>query len=46
MSYYEEITRSMTYLSKKKDTIFLGQAVTYPGTAMFGTLKNVDKKKK
>tara|TARA_B100000900_G_scaffold348893_1_gene314812 strand:+ start:4663 stop:5190 length:528 start_codon:yes stop_codon:yes gene_type:complete len=46
MTYYEEITRSMTYLSKKKDTIFLGQAVTYPGTAMFGTLKNVNKKKK
>ena len=36
----------MEYLSKKKNTIFLGQAVRVPGTAMFNTLKDIDKKKK
>jgi len=46
MKYFKELKRSMEYLAKKKNSIFLGQAVEVPGTAMYNTLKNVDKKKK
>mgnify|MGYP001163962506 CR=1 FL=1 len=46
MKYFDEIKKSMEYLSKKKNTVFLGQAVSVPGTAMFNTLKDIDKKKK
>ena len=35
----------MHYLSKKNNSIFLGQAVEVPGTAMSNTLKNINKKK-
>ncbi len=45
MKYFEELKKSMTFLSKKKKVIFIGQAVSYPGTAMYNTLKDVDKKK-
>ena len=38
-----ELKRSMEYLGEKKDTLFVGQAVEVPGTAMSNTLKNVDK---
>ena len=34
----------MDFLGKKKNTIFIGQAVEVPGTAMFKTLINVPKK--
>lgn len=46
MNYREEMTRSMTMLGEKENTIFLGQSVLYKGTAMFGTLKGVDDSKK
>ena len=36
----------MTYISKSKKSIFIGQAVEVEGTAMYKTLINVDKKKK
>ena len=35
----------MNYLSENKKTIFLGQAVNVPGTAMHNTLKQIKKKK-
>ena len=35
----------MDFLGSKGDTVFLGQAVEYTGTAMSNTLKDVDKKK-
>ncbi len=35
----------MNYLSENKKTIFIGQAVEVPGTAMSNTLKEIDKKK-
>lgn len=41
MRYKEELTKAMTWLGEQPDTFFLGQAVTYPGTAMTNTLKNV-----
>ncbi len=35
----------MEYLGKKNDTIFIGQAVEVPGTAMSNTLKSISSKK-
>ena len=35
----------MDYLAKKPNTVFLGQAVAYKGTAMTNTLKDVPKEK-
>ena len=44
MKYFDELKKSMEYLGSKKDTIFIGQAVEVPGTAMSNTLKNIKKK--
>ena len=41
MKYFDELKRSMEWLGKQSDTIFLGQAVEYAGTAMTNTLKDV-----
>ncbi len=46
MKYVDELVRSMNYLEKKNDTIFLGQSVKYSGNSIFGTLKDVNSKKK
>ena len=45
MTYFDELKKSMDWLGQKKDTIFIGQAVAYPGTAMSNTLKDVDQTK-
>jgi len=45
MKYFEELKKSMNFLSKNKKTIFLGQAVSVPGTAMSNTLKDIDPSK-
>ena len=44
--YFDELKRSMEWLASKEDTIFIGQAVGAPGTAMFNTLKDIDEKKR
>ena len=41
MRYFNELKKSMNYLGRKKDTIFIGQAVEVPGTAMSNTLKDI-----
>jgi pyruvate/2-oxoglutarate/acetoin dehydrogenase E1 component len=46
MKYKEELTRAMTWLGDQPDTLFIGQAVECPGTAMFETLKNVSNNKR
>jgi pyruvate/2-oxoglutarate/acetoin dehydrogenase E1 component len=46
MKYFDELKRSMDYLASHPDTIFLGQAVEYAGTAMTNTLKDVSDNKK
>ena len=38
--YFDELKRSMDYLGEQPDTMFLGQAVEYKGTAMTNTLKD------
>lgn len=45
MKYFDELKRSMDWLGQKPDTLFLGQAVEYPGTAITNTLTNVDRSK-
>jgi pyruvate/2-oxoglutarate/acetoin dehydrogenase E1 component len=45
-TYKEELIKSMNFLSKKNNVIFLGQSVNYSGNAIFNTLKNVPKNKK
>ena len=46
MRYFEELKKSMEYMSRSEKTIFIGQAVEVPGTAMSNTLKNINQKKK
>ncbi len=46
MNYIEETKKAMTWLGKQKDTIFLGQTVEYPGSAMFASLADVPKRKR
>ncbi len=45
MKYFDELKRSMDWLSKMPDTIFIGQAVEYPGTAISNTLVDIDQSK-
>ena len=45
MRYFEELKKSMEYMSRSEKTIFIGQAVEVPGTAMTNTLKKIPKKK-
>ena len=45
MKYFEELKKSMNYLAKNKRTIFLGQAVKVPGTAMSNTFKEINPNK-
>jgi hypothetical protein len=34
MKYFDELKKSMDWLAEQSDTLFLGQAVEYPGTAI------------
>ena len=45
MKYFEELKRSMNYLAENKKTVFIGQAVEVPGTAMSNTLKDINPNK-
>ena len=42
MAYFDELKRSMEWLSSKPKTIFIGQAVACGGTAMSNTLRDVN----
>ena len=41
MTYFDELTKAMTWLGEKEDTIFIGQSVAYPGNTLFKTLSGV-----
>jgi pyruvate/2-oxoglutarate/acetoin dehydrogenase E1 component len=45
MKYADELKKSMEWLASKDDTLFIGQAVEYPGTAMSNTVRDIDPKK-
>lgn len=40
-AYRDELLRAMKHLSQIDNSLFLGQAVAVPGTAMYGTLADV-----
>ena len=43
--YFDELQKAMEYLGQQSDTIFIGQAVEYAGTAMTNTLTDVPRNK-
>lgn len=45
MKYFDELKRSMDFLAQDPRTVFIGQAVAVPGTAMTNTLKDVSRDK-
>ena len=45
MKYFDELKRSMDFIASRENTLFVGQAVEYEGTAMSSTLKEIDRKK-
>lgn len=45
LRYKAELERAMKYLGELDNSLFVGQAVRVPGTAMSGTLENVDESK-
>lgn len=45
MKYFDELKKSMNWLGEKSNTMFIGQAVQYPGTAMTNTLVDIDQNK-
>lgn len=44
--YFQELTATMAMLGQRPNTLFMGQAVKYPGTAMFRSLEGVPDSKK
>jgi len=46
MNYSEQLKKAMEMLAEHPDTIFIGQAVVYPGTGMFDSFVNIPKEKK
>ena len=44
MKYFDELKRTMNYLAENEKTVFIGQAVEVPGTAMSNTLKDINLK--
>jgi len=43
--YKDELTKAMTFLAEKDNTIFIGQQIVYAGNPMSTTLGNVPKEK-
>lgn len=46
MNYFDEIKRSMKFISRSKKTLFLGQSVSVPGNLIFKTLEGISEQKK
>jgi len=46
MAYVDELTKTMTWLGTKPNTIFIGQQVKYSGNALFSTLEGVSLEKR
>ncbi len=45
MEYFKELSRAMDFLGQQENSLFLGQAVEYEGTAVKKTLAGIDKSK-
>ena len=46
MSYFDELTKAMTWLGEQPDTVFVGQQMRYPGNGLFNTLSGVPMEKR
>lgn len=46
MKYYEEIKKAMSLLAEHPKTMFIGQAVRYPGTGLYDSLVHIPDEKK
>lgn len=46
MDYTKAIIESMNLISRRKNSIFIGQSVSYPGNLLYKTLKKIDSSKK
>jgi len=46
LTYFDELTRAMTWLGEQPDTVFIGQQVRYPGNSLFKTLEGVPMEKR
>ena len=46
LTYFDELTKAMTWLGERPDTIFLGQSIAYPGNAIYKTLSGVPMEKR
>jgi pyruvate/2-oxoglutarate/acetoin dehydrogenase E1 component len=46
MTFFDELKHTMEWLAEQPNTLFIGQAVGCPGTAMFNTLKEIDPAKR
>ena len=46
MKYYEEIRKAMTLLADHPKSMFIGQAVRYPGTGLYDSLVHIPDNKK
>lgn len=42
MKYFDELKRAMSFLAADPRTVFIGQAVSVPGTAMSNTVAQID----
>lgn len=45
-AYFEELCRTMAWLSERPRAVFVGQAVRFAGTSMFTTLRDVPMEKR
>ena len=45
MKYFDELKRTMEWMAKHPQTLFVGQTVAGPGTFMFQTLRDLPKEK-
>jgi pyruvate/2-oxoglutarate/acetoin dehydrogenase E1 component len=45
MKYFDELKRAMEYLAEDPRTVFMGQAVAVPGTAMSNTLRDIPRQR-
>src|ERR1700756_2370033 len=44
--YFEELCKAMSLLALQPNTLFIGQAVRYPGTAMYNSLSHLPEYKR
>lgn len=42
MKYFDELKRTMEWVAKQSNVLFIGQATGVAGTFMFNTIKNID----